>query len=193
MLKTVASIHEEVEQQQRGHGGNRILCGRIVTRMGEDRVRASFASAKRAVRRRRTAQPCQRLSITKMNRRSLNDSKLWLDGVPQKHDHTSMITQPYRLYAERTDASKNMARFYSMAIEPNLFGEACLTRCWGRIGTRGQTMCHHFASEREAVVLFLDLLRQKRRRGYSAVVHGPPTHDGYLFIEFGHRHENWVS
>jgi predicted DNA-binding WGR domain protein len=107
-----------------------------------------------------------------MNRWSLNDSKLSLDGGPHKHDHISMITQPYHLYVERTDASKNMARFYAMAIGPNLFGEACLTRCWGRIGTRGQTMCQHFASEREAVTLFLDLLRQKRQRGYSAVVYG---------------------
>lgn len=95
-----------------------------------------------------------------------------MDGAPEKHDHADMITQPYRLYVERTDVSKNMARFYAMAIEPNLFGEACLTRCWGRIGTKGQTMRHHFASEREAVVLFLALLLQKRRRGYCTVVHG---------------------
>lgn len=82
-----------------------------------------------------------------------------------------MITQPYNLYVERTDATKNMARFYAMAIEPNLFGETCLTRRWGRIGTRGQIMSHHFKTEREAVALFLDLLRQKKRRGYSATVH----------------------
>lgn len=81
-----------------------------------------------------------------------------------------MITQPYHLYVERTDATKNMARFYAMSIQPNLFGKACLTRCWGRIGTTGQTMSHHFETEREAVALFLDLLRQKKRRGYSAVV-----------------------
>jgi predicted DNA-binding WGR domain protein len=41
-----------------------------------------------------------------------------------------MITQPYHLYVERTDVTKNMARFYAMAIEPNLFGEACLMRRW---------------------------------------------------------------
>ncbi|NRF07319.1 WGR domain-containing protein [Agrobacterium pusense] len=80
-----------------------------------------------------------------------------------------MITQPYHLYVERTDLTKNMARFYAMSIEPNLFGEICLMRCWGRIGTSGQTMSHHFKTEREAVVLFLELLRQKKRRGYSAV------------------------
>jgi predicted DNA-binding WGR domain protein len=31
-------------------------------------------------------------------------------------------------------------------------------------------MSHHFETEREAVALFLDLLRQKKRRGYAAIV-----------------------
>lgn len=81
-------------------------------------------------------------------------------------DSGLMISQPYHLYVERSDASRNMARYYAMSIEPNLFGDVCLLRKWGRIGTRGQTMVHHFGHEEEAVRLFLDLLRQKRRRGY---------------------------
>jgi hypothetical protein len=63
--KTVASIHEEVQQQHRIQGENRIVCGRIVTLMGEGRVRDSFASADRAVRCRRTAQPWSRLPSQK--------------------------------------------------------------------------------------------------------------------------------
>ncbi|NTI78619.1 WGR domain-containing protein [Rhizobium rhizogenes] len=82
-----------------------------------------------------------------------------------------MIAQPYQLYVERTDASKNMARYYAMSIEPNLFGEACLIRRWGRIGATGQRMVHHFEREEEAVGLFLQLLRQKRRRGYGLRAH----------------------
>lgn len=144
--------------------------GRIVTRMGGDRARASFATANRAVRRRRTARSRQRFNITKMNRWHLSDSKLSLDGPPDGDDHGGMITQPYHLYVERSDVKKNMARFYAMSIQPNLFGEACLTRRWGRIGTAGQTKSHHFQTEREAVALFLDLVRQKKRRGYAAVV-----------------------
>lgn len=77
-----------------------------------------------------------------------------------------MIAQPYQLYVERTDASRNMARFYAMSIEPTLFGDVCLTRRWGRIGAQGQMMRHSFPRETEAVALFLELLRQKRRRGY---------------------------
>lgn len=77
-----------------------------------------------------------------------------------------MLSQPYQLYIERTDATKNMARFYALAIEPTLFGTPCLTRRWGRIGTSGQAMMHHFDREEDAVRMFLDLLRSKRARGY---------------------------
>ncbi|MGO7335734.1 WGR domain-containing protein [Rhizobium leguminosarum] len=77
-----------------------------------------------------------------------------------------MIAQRYQLYVERIDAKKNMARYYAMSIEPNLFGDACLIRRWGRIGARGQRREHHFTREEEAVRLFLQLLRKRRSRGY---------------------------
>lgn len=97
----------------------------------------------------------------------LIDSKQSLDAVAEVMDCRAMIAQPYQLYIERTDQTKNMARFYAMAIEPCLFGGASLTRRWGRIGTKGQTMILHFEQEREAVSHFLGLLRQKRSRGYA--------------------------
>jgi predicted DNA-binding WGR domain protein len=93
-----------------------------------------------------------------------------LDALASARDHVAMITQRYQLYIERTDRARNMARFYALSIEPNLFGEACLTRRWGRIGTAGQVLIHHFEREKDAVVLFLELLRQKRGRGYRTVV-----------------------
>lgn len=77
-----------------------------------------------------------------------------------------MIAQPYKLYVERTDLSKNMARYYAMSIECDLFGKLCLARRWGRIGAKGKIMVHHFSCEEEAVQLFLDMLRKKRIRGY---------------------------
>ncbi len=140
------------------------VCGKIATRMGEDR-RASFASANRAVRRRRTAHSFQR-NFTKMNRSDAIDSYLSLDENWRPSNYAAMLTQPYQLYVERTDEARNMARFYAMTIEPNLFGEVCLTRRWGRIGAHGQMKVQHFARERDAVAAFLDLLRQKRSRGY---------------------------
>jgi predicted DNA-binding WGR domain protein len=77
-----------------------------------------------------------------------------------------MIKQPYHLYIERIDTSKNMARYYAMDISATLFGEFCLTRSWGRIGKRGQSKAHHFSQEKDAVDLFLNLSRRKRARGY---------------------------
>lgn len=85
----------------------------------------------------------------------------------------AMFTQPYRIYIERTDQQKNMARFYSLAIEKTLFDEICLRRRWGRIGTKGQELVHYFESEKEAVSLFLDLARRKRSRGYSPMTAEP--------------------
>ncbi len=77
-----------------------------------------------------------------------------------------MTVQPYRLYIERIDPSKNMARYYALSIEPNLFGGTSLVRSWGRIGSRGQQKIHVFDSEVKAVDLLLSLLRRKRSRGY---------------------------
>lgn len=105
----------------------------------------------------------------------MNDSKHSLDADWRKYDSGAMIAQRFQLYVERTNAEKNMARFYAMSIEPDLFGEACLTRRWGRIGAKGQMMTHHFASETDAIVLFLDILKQKRGRGYFPVPDCPRT------------------
>ena len=138
--------------------------GKIVTRMGED-LRASFAPANRAERRRRTAHSVHR-NFTEMNRSNAIDSYLSLDENRRPSDYAAMLSQPYQLYVERTDEARNMARFYAMTIEPNLFGEVCLVRRWGRIGAQGQMKVQHFARERDAVAAFLDLLRRKRSRGY---------------------------
>ena len=77
-----------------------------------------------------------------------------------------MQKQPYHLYVERVDPDRNMARFYTLAIEPTLFGTPRLLRRWGRIGTFGQTKVHDFEREEEAVALFLALLRERRAHGY---------------------------
>jgi predicted DNA-binding WGR domain protein len=108
-----------------------------------------------------------------MNRSTATDSKLSLNADRRISNSAEMITQPYHLYVERTDVTRNMARYYAMEISMTLFGEACLTRSWGRIGKSGQRMTHHFKREEEAVDLFLDLLRQKRAKGYRAA--GPET------------------
>ena len=143
--------------------------GRIVTGIGEDHSWASFASANRAVRPRRTARCSFCPYFTKLNRSATIDSQLSLDAWARLRNPLTMIAQPYRLYIERTDTENNMARFYAMSIELTLFGEACLMRRWGRIGTRGQLKVQHFEQEKDAVELFLDLVRRKRRRGYRTI------------------------
>ncbi len=102
-----------------------------------------------------------------MNRYGTTDSKLSLDLHFSIGDSIAMLAQPYHLYIERTNPTKNMARFYVLSIEPTLFGTPCLRRRWGRIGSRGQSLVHHFDREEEAVSMFLDLLRAKRARGYK--------------------------
>lgn len=77
-----------------------------------------------------------------------------------------MMTQHFRLYVERIEPEKNMARFYALTVQPTLFGEVSLVRCWGRIGTRGQRQVHVFNEEKRAIRLFLELILKKRKRGY---------------------------
>jgi len=86
-----------------------------------------------------------------------------------------MIQQPYHIYTERTDPSKNMARYYALEITETLFGEPCLIRRWGRIGAPGQSLTHHFVRERDAVMLFLELMRKKKARGYRPKSSVPTT------------------
>lgn len=102
-----------------------------------------------------------------MNRCRRFDSKLSLDRASAIGDSWTMLAQPYQLYIERTDPARNMARYYALSIELTLFGTFCLTRRWGRIGSSGQSIEHHFDGEKEAVAMFLDLLCRKRARGYS--------------------------
>lgn len=77
-----------------------------------------------------------------------------------------MALYPFRLYCRRIDATRNMARYYAISIEPTLFGEVAVVRLWGRIGKSGGTRSDLFQSEREAATYFLKLARRKRRRGY---------------------------
>ena len=49
-------------------------------------------------------------------------------------------------YLEKRDPAKNLARFYSLRVLPNLFGEWSLQRGWGRIGQAGQVRSVYFPS-----------------------------------------------
>lgn len=81
-------------------------------------------------------------------------------------DIQGMEDQQDNIYLHRIDRALNMHRFYSMTIQPTLFGEASLIRNWGRIGTQGQTMIQTFPTPAEASSAFARIQALKRRKAY---------------------------
>jgi predicted DNA-binding WGR domain protein len=73
--------------------------------------------------------------------------------------HTSVL--------RRIEAEQNVARFYALMIERDLFGRIVLVRHWGRIGGRGRERMDEYASEVEAAAAMGRLAAAKRRRGYQ--------------------------
>ena len=70
-------------------------------------------------------------------------------------------------HLQRIDTEANMARFYRVDIAPTLFGEVCVLRTWGRIGTRGRTCIETCSTVEDAERAAFLTLRQKMRRGYT--------------------------
>jgi predicted DNA-binding WGR domain protein len=112
-------------------------------------------------------------SIGFVNPCALMDSKFALDGVCSFRDNGSMTDtgdmaahKLQMLVLERREPSRNMARFYVLAIEPTLFGDAALVREWGRMGRLGRRRLDlhaDMAAAAEALDVWLD---RKTRRGY---------------------------
>ncbi|WP_159952644.1 MULTISPECIES: WGR domain-containing protein [unclassified Rhizobium] len=78
-----------------------------------------------------------------------------------------MGTHSYHIHVERVDPERRIARYYELAIEPSIHGMSLLVRRWGGIGTIGHVRVHHFDTEKQALRLFLELLKEKRGRGYK--------------------------
>jgi predicted DNA-binding WGR domain protein len=66
----------------------------------------------------------------------------------------------------KVDAARNMARFYTLDIQPTLFGEFALVREWGRIGGGSQRLSQWFATEEEAQAAHDRALARRRKREY---------------------------
>jgi predicted DNA-binding WGR domain protein len=73
----------------------------------------------------------------------------------------------HSLVLHRSDPEQGVARFYSLMIERDLFGQVVLVRNWGRIGTHGRELVEEFAGEIEAGQALEAVAQAKRRRGYQ--------------------------
>ena len=67
----------------------------------------------------------------------------------------------------RVEPARNMARFYSLDVERDLFGRVVIVRRWGRIGTAGKVRLDEYEGEGPALAALHTLLRRKVRRGYQ--------------------------
>ena len=75
-------------------------------------------------------------------------------------------TIQHTLVLRRVEPDQNVARFYALMIERDLFGRIVLVRHWGRIGTRGRERTDSHDDETAAAKTLMKLAAMKRRRGY---------------------------
>lgn len=68
----------------------------------------------------------------------------------------------------RIDPARNMQRFYRLDIQPDLFGNQCLIREWGRIGRGGQVRSIPYPTGDEVQAAFREQQGTKERKGYAA-------------------------
>jgi predicted DNA-binding WGR domain protein len=67
----------------------------------------------------------------------------------------------------RHDPAKNLKRFYRLDVQPDLFGQWCFIREWGRIGSSGQTRSVPYPTPDTAEAALARQRRAKERRGYA--------------------------
>ncbi len=72
----------------------------------------------------------------------------------------------HTLVLRRIEPELNVARFYALMIERDLFGSVVLVRHWGRIGGRGREQVEAHASEAEAGRAMDRIMAAKIKRGY---------------------------
>lgn len=98
-------------------------------------------------------------------------------GRMRLRDHSlfrSCFTAGWRRLG-KCDATRNLARFYEVDIQPTLFGNWAVVCRWGRIGTHGRVGQDWLPSLAEAQTEQAHRVAQKCRRGYG---HLRKTGDG---------------
>jgi predicted DNA-binding WGR domain protein len=67
----------------------------------------------------------------------------------------------------RIDPGKKVHRFYCLDVQPDLFGQWCLMREWGRIGIAGRERSFPFPTRPQAQDALDKHRHVKERRGYA--------------------------
>jgi len=76
----------------------------------------------------------------------------------------------FRVRLEKINHIKRQRRFYLLGVVRTLFGEWCLIREWGRIGTvGGQSMNAYFGSREDCEAELQKIKSTKARRGYATI------------------------
>ena len=79
-----------------------------------------------------------------------------------------MTDAPTHAYLTKTDHETNQYRYYSLRVDPDLFGRWSLFRQWGRLDSNGGTVrIESFESECEALSRMVNVTEQKQKRGYQ--------------------------
>ena len=72
-------------------------------------------------------------------------------------------------YLQKINHTRRQSRFYMIGVTQTLFGEACVIREWGRIGSPGFTTADYFPTQEAALIFAETIKRAKERRGYACL------------------------
>jgi predicted DNA-binding WGR domain protein len=70
-------------------------------------------------------------------------------------------------FLTRTDANRNLHRFYIVQVMPTLFGEWRVLREWGRRGSPGTMRLSSYCRHAEAEIAEQRTVERRLRRGYT--------------------------
>jgi predicted DNA-binding WGR domain protein len=96
------------------------------------------------------------------------------------------LTRP--LHLTRSDPARNMARFYRLDVQPDLFGSWTLVCEWGRIGQAGRVCAIPYPTADDASAAFERQRRAKQRRGY--VLAGESGDNSFVQCRVGQQTES---
>jgi len=72
-------------------------------------------------------------------------------------------------FLTRTDAARNIDRFYAVAVTPNLFGEWTVLREWGRRGSPGTVRLASHRRQDDARISAQRTVKRRLQHGYVQV------------------------